>query len=283
MKYPRVLVIAAIGLCAALWTYACGDGTTDPPPPDPPRATTVTVTPATTELTALGETVRFTAPVLDQNGQAMAGAPVAWSSSDASVATVDASGLATTAGDGTATITATSGSASGTAVVTVMQAVSAVAVSPAADTLVALGDTVRLTAVASDANGHAVAGAEFTWATSDTSIASVDASGLVTAEGTGTATITATASGASGVATVTVAIPNVDAVFDSLMLAFTRERDIGAGPVGEPQVLKAPATAVLPAPRDVVPERPRIQQRRKQVEQDGSDGHAHDLRSLAPG
>ena len=38
MKYPRILVVAATGLCAALWTYACGDGTTDPPPPDLPRA-----------------------------------------------------------------------------------------------------------------------------------------------------------------------------------------------------------------------------------------------------
>ncbi|WP_419937582.1 Ig-like domain-containing protein [Candidatus Palauibacter sp.] len=203
----RILAVAAVGLCAALWTYACGDGTTDPPPPDPLRATTVTVTPATAELTSLGETVRFTAQVLNQNGQAMAGAPVAWSSSDASVATVDASGLATTAGNGTATITATSGSASGTAAVTVAQTVSTVAVSPAADTLVALGDTVRLTAEASDANGHAVAGAEFTWASGDTAVATVDASGLVTSAGAGQAEVTATASGVAGGAAITVVDP----------------------------------------------------------------------------
>ena len=207
MKYPRVLVVAAIGLCAALWTYACGDGTTDPRPPDPPRATTVTVTPATAELTALGDTVRFSAQVLDQNGQAMAGAPVAWSSSDASVATVDAAGLATAAGNGTATVTATSGSASGTAAVTVTQAVSAVVVSPAADTLVALGDTVRLTAEASDANGNAVEGAEFTWASGDTAVVTVDASGLATSVGAGQAEVTATASGIAGSSAITVVDP----------------------------------------------------------------------------
>ena len=207
MKYPRVLVVAATGLCAALWTYACGDGTTDPPPPDPPRATTVAVTPATAELTALGETVRFAAQVLDQNGQAMAGAPVAWSSGNATVATVDASGLVTAAGNGTATITASSGSASGTAAVTVMQAVSVVAVSPAADTLVALGDTVRLTAEASDANGHAVAGAAFTWASADTAVATVDASGLVTSVGAGEAEVTATATGITGGTALTVVDP----------------------------------------------------------------------------
>ena len=139
----RVFTAAAVGLCAALWTYACGDGATGPPPSDPPRATTVEVTPATTELTALGETVRFAAQVRDQNGQLMAGTAVAWSSGDASVATVDAAGLETAAGNGTATITASAGSVSGSATVTVVQAVSAVTVSPAADTVVP-GDTLRL-------------------------------------------------------------------------------------------------------------------------------------------
>ena len=117
----RLFVASTLGLCAALGVYACGDGTTDPPPPepDPPRATTVTVTPATAELTALGATVRLSASVRDQNGQAMAEAAVEWSSSDASVATVDAEGLVTAVGNGAATMTAMADSASGSAAVTV--------------------------------------------------------------------------------------------------------------------------------------------------------------------
>ena len=67
----------------------------------------------------------------------------------------------TAAANGSATITATAGSASGTAAVTVAQVVSAISVSPAADTLLAFGDTVRLTAEATDANGHAVAASGF--------------------------------------------------------------------------------------------------------------------------
>ena len=82
-------------------------------------ATTVTINPGSAALSALGETARFTAEVRDQNGQVMAEAAVAWASSDASIATVDASGVATAAGNGSATITATSGSVSGTAAVTV--------------------------------------------------------------------------------------------------------------------------------------------------------------------
>jgi len=104
----------------ALLVLSCGDGTVEPPAlPPAPVATTVTVTPATATLTALEETVRFTAEVRDQNGQVMTGATVAWTSSDASVAAVDASGQATAAANGSATITATAGSASGTAAVTV--------------------------------------------------------------------------------------------------------------------------------------------------------------------
>ena len=97
---------------------ACGDTTTEPPP-DPPRATTITVTPATADLAAPGATVQLSAEVLDQNGQVMAGATVTWSSSAAAVATVDASGLVKDAGEGTATITATAGGASGTTAITV--------------------------------------------------------------------------------------------------------------------------------------------------------------------
>jgi len=81
----------------------------------------VTVNPGSASFTALGETARFTAEVRDQNGQPMAGAAVAWASSDASVATVDAGGLVTAEGNGAAAITARAGSASGSASVTVME------------------------------------------------------------------------------------------------------------------------------------------------------------------
>ena len=210
MNRHRTLIIAAATLSAALWAYACGDGTTDPPP-DPPRPTTVTVTPATAELTALGATEQLRAVVLDQYGQVMAGAAVSWASSAASVAAVDASGLVTAAGNGMVTITGTAGSASGTAAVTVAQRVSMVEVSPPADTVVER-DTVRFEAVATDANGHAVAGAGFTWASGDTSVAVVDASGLVTGTGAGEVGITATSSGVVGRGELVVEAPVPTAV-----------------------------------------------------------------------
>ena len=196
-----------VALFLAVSIVACGDGTTEPPIPDPPRATTLTLTPATVELTALGATVQLSAQVLDQYGGSVAGATVSWSSSDASVARVDEGGLVTAVGNGAATVTAGSGSASAAAEVAVEQAVAGVEVSPSTTTLASLGDTVRLAAEASDANGHPVAGAEFTWSSSDASVARVDEGGLVTAVGNGAATVTATVgSGEWGFATVTVAV-----------------------------------------------------------------------------
>ncbi len=208
MNNYRIPILVGATLSATLWAYACGDGATEPPtpPPDPPRPTTVTVTPATTELAALGATVQLSAEVRDQNGQVMAGATVAWASDNAPVAPVSNAGLVTAAGNGTATITATAGSASGTATVTVAQEVSAVVVSPAADTLVA-ADTLRLAAEAADANGHPVAEAEFSWASSDTAVAVVDDAGLVTGVGPGQAEVTATAAGVTGRADLTVVAP----------------------------------------------------------------------------
>ena len=205
MSFHRTIIRLSALLASLALGWACGGDSATAP--EPARPTTVTVSPATRELTALGTTVQLSAEVRDQNARVMAGATVTWTSSANSVATVDASGLVTVAGNGTATITASAGSASGSAVVTVMQSVASVEVSPSVDELTALGQTVQLTAEAFDENGHAVAGAEFSWESSDAAVATVDAGGLVTAVAEGVARITASAGEASGSAVVTVMQP----------------------------------------------------------------------------
>ena len=171
-------------LSAVLWAMSCGDGPAEPPP-DPPRPTTVTVSPASSRLAALGATVQLRAEVLDQYGQVMSGVAVGWSSSDAAVTAVDASG---------------------SAAVAVLQEVSTVAITPAADTVVER-DTLRLAAEATDANGHVIAGAEFSWASSDDAVAMVDPAGLVTGVGAGEIEVTATSAGVVGRAELLVEAP----------------------------------------------------------------------------
>lgn len=201
-------LIVAVPVLALALIVACGDaddGPTEPTePPEPLVATTLNISPASVDLSSFGETLQLTATVLDQNGQPIASAPVSWAIDDDSVATVDAGGLVTAVQNGSATVSATSGSASGTTSVTVAQRLASIDVSPAADTLFAVGDTLQLTAEPLDGNGNPVQDVTITWSSEDDAVATVDSDGLVTAAGNGTANITAAAGGASGTAAVTV-------------------------------------------------------------------------------
>ena len=196
----------AVPIVALTLIVACvGDDEAAPTEPaEPPVATTVSISPASVDLSSFGETLQLTAAVLDQNSQAMSGAPVSWTVSDNSVASVSAGGLVTAVANGSATVTATSGSAAGTAAVTVAQRAARVDVSPASVEFSALGDSVQLTAAPFDANDSAVEDATITWSSADDAVATVDSNGLVTAVGNGSASITAQAGASSGVAAVTV-------------------------------------------------------------------------------
>ena len=171
----------------------------------------VSVTPDSVVFEALGQTQRLSAEVFDQFGSVMEGAVVAWTSGDTTVAVVDSAGVVTAVSEGTAAVTAAAGAASGTAAVTVAQVVASVAVTPPAATVVE-ADTLRLAALAADANGHEVVEAEIAWTSADALVAQVDASGLVTGVAVGTVVVEAsTASGVMGGAKIEV-VPPVPAV-----------------------------------------------------------------------
>jgi uncharacterized protein YjdB len=165
----------------------------------------VAVTPPTAILVFLGETVQLSALAADKKGREMAGVSFTWASSADDVATVDASGLVTAVAGGSATISATADGVAGTAAVTVAQVATSVTVTPETATLAALGATVQLAAAAEDAGGHAIPDKAFTWSSSQETVATVDASGLVTSVANGDATISATADGETATAEVTVA------------------------------------------------------------------------------
>ena len=166
----------------------------------------VTVSPASPTVTA-GQTVQLTATPKDANGNQLTGRTITWSSSNTSAATVNASGLVSGVVAGSATITATSEGQSGTAAITVTNvSVASVTVSPAPASVVA-GQTVQLTATPKDANGNALTGRVVTWSSSNTSVATVNGSGLVSGVVAGSATITATSEGQSGTSAITVTGP----------------------------------------------------------------------------
>ena len=81
--------------------------------------------------------------------------------------------------------------------------VATVVVSPATVAL-DVGQTAQLTATPQDANGAPLSGRAIAWSSGNTAVATVDASGLVTANAAGSTTVTATSEGISDAATVTV-------------------------------------------------------------------------------
>lgn len=111
----RVCSLLSLGAGALLIALgACG---TDPNVP-----TTLTLSPDAVSLTALGQTQQLSPTVADQHGNALAEAQVGWSSDNDAVATVGSTGLVTAHGPGSAQVTATAGSATATAPVSVVQA-----------------------------------------------------------------------------------------------------------------------------------------------------------------
>lgn len=116
MSLRRLLAFSAF---LATLAAACKKDSTNPPVP-----TSVTLNTNTVSLTSLGQTQQLTASVLDQNGNAMTGQTVTWSSTNTGVATVNpATGLVTAVANGNAQVTATSGTLNSPAAnVTVAQA-----------------------------------------------------------------------------------------------------------------------------------------------------------------
>ena len=137
------------------------------------------VTPDSVAFAAIGQTTEVSVEVRDQTGRTMPDIEVTWTSADTSVVAVDSTGLLTSTGPGTTTVSAVAGQARAQVSVNVMQSISLVTLSPAIDTVLA-DDTLRLVAEAVDENGYRVVDATFSWMSSDQTIAVVDSTGLVT-------------------------------------------------------------------------------------------------------
>ena len=162
---------------------------------------------------------------------------VSWSTSDSGVATVDASGTVTAVGAGMVTITATTADGGKTAScsVTVLVPVTGVTLDKTAFSLNVGGkDNLRATVVPSTAANKNVS-----WSTSDSRVATVDASGTVTAIGAGMVTITATTAdgGKTASCSVTVLVPVTGVVLDKITLL------LNVGTKGSLQSSIVPATA----------------------------------------
>jgi len=154
----------------------------------------------------IGQTTQASVTMKDRRGRTISRS-AAWSTSDSTVATVSASGLVTARKAGTASVIASSEGVTGSAQLSVTSgattSVATVAVTLVSSTLNP-GQSTQATATTKDANGNVLTGRSIVWSTSNSSVATVSATGAVTAVGTGNALIVATSEGKTGNATLTV-------------------------------------------------------------------------------
>lgn len=207
-RMAGLLFLLAAAACGDSGTNAQPGGPTRPGPVDPVPTPTpvasVEVSPGFTDVMA-GQTVQMGAVTRAADGAELA-RPVVWTSVNPHVASVDAQGKVTAHEAGWTHVTATSEGRSATALITVLAPPAPVAwvrVQPGNVTL-EMGSGQQLVAKPFAANGSELMQRVITWASSDSTVVSVDAQGRVFALKGGTATITATSEGRTGAATVNV-------------------------------------------------------------------------------
>ncbi len=198
-RNSRLMFAALAGLGG--FVVSCG-GPTQPPGPSPAAVATVDVSPATSNL-ASQQTVQLTAVLRDAAGGQLNGRAITWSASPSQNATVSTTGLVTAVAPGAVTITATSEGKAGSAQVTVAGPVATVVLSATTSILIPQ-QTLQLAVALKDAAGTPLTGRSVGWTSSQTQVASVSGTGVVTALVVGSTTITATSEGKTGIIVMTV-------------------------------------------------------------------------------
>lgn len=187
----------------ATGTPAPADTASPPPGTNPSAVTSISVSPTALGLT-LGDSGRVIA-TLATTGSAPAGGWITtWSSTAPDIATVSSSGMVKAVEVGVAGITATAGGKSAVSVVTVAPEpwVSSVIVTGGRPMMV--GEQLTLTAGVASVGSTPVGGWPVTWHSDEPHVASVSASGVVTALAPGGANIRASAGTGIGRAGIAV-------------------------------------------------------------------------------
>lgn len=166
------------------------------------------VTPDSATLTALGDTQDFDATATACNGDTIAAAHLSWTVSPDSMGSIDGDGTVTVEANGLAAVVAEAKEVRDSATLVVEQEVAAVQVSPDSARSEVIGGTVEFEATAVDRNEHPVPGREFTWASSDTTVAAVDRDGSATTRSQGSVSVTASVGNHRGAARLVVRLPS---------------------------------------------------------------------------
>jgi hypothetical protein len=201
----RAVLHATAILMACTLILSCGteEGTVGPDPT--PVVGSVVVSPDSSDVWVGYDRV-FSVAVRDTSGRNLSDVTVTWASSNRAIAEVDSTGRVTGVAQGTATITAATGSVSGSATARVILApVRDVFVSFQDDTI-EVGDSTVAFVTAINEMRDTVVDRDPVFFSADTSVATVDTlTGVIASADVGSVTIRASVDGKRGVAVLHVA------------------------------------------------------------------------------
>lgn len=204
LRLRRALAIFSLLSVTVLLTSCCGKFFKDAT-----DLVAVSISPSNNTITP-GNTQQFSATGTYQSSSGSTGditGQTVWTSSDPSVATIDASGIATGVAYGSTTIKGTCGCYDSSVTLTVgSQSVTltSITVTPSGQSI-KVASTQQYTAMGTYSNSTtANISTSVTWSSSDQTVITISSTGLATAKGTGSATIMATSGSVTGSTTVTV-------------------------------------------------------------------------------
>jgi len=164
---------------------------------------TVVISPASDTL-GVGTEGTMTATLRDAGGLVLTNRTINWNSSNVQVANVSSTGVITALSPGNAIISAVSEGRVGTASLLVLARLASTVTLTPSSTSIIVGTTLQLTPQITDPAGNILIGRPLTYVSDNPAVATVTASGLVSAITPGTARITATSEGKIGTATIVV-------------------------------------------------------------------------------
>ena len=241
--------LASVAMSFVILSSCSGGGAAGPiaptkSVPQPAVLTTLTINVSASNIQP-GETATAIATGFDQNGAPMTIGVPAWSSNQPAIARVSALGAVTAVSAGQATVTGKIGEVQGQANVVVtplpggQSPVVAVSVHPNSASI-NIGQSLQLSVESTDAAGNTLTNRAVAWVSNATAIATVSATGLVTAVGEGTAIVEATSEGQSGALALTVTTGTDPEIVVTIAVPS------GSIPVADTLTIVATARSLLP-------------------------------------
>jgi hypothetical protein len=211
--------------CALLLGLIVACSSTDPRIP-----TALTLDATSLSFTSVGEQQQLSPTITDEDGKTLSADEASWSSSDPAVATVSQSGLVTAQGSGSAQVTATAGSVSDAAQISVVQ-IPAQLQKVSGDTQTApAGSTLAapLVVKVTDAEGSPIQNMTIVFSVSEGEGSVSTTTAVTGAEGTAATTFTTgTIAGAAQIVSATVEGTSLSASFSAIAASDPTSFNIG--------------------------------------------------------